>query len=512
MLLNYTTGDILLSTNSSLMPIKTTGNVGQNQYFSGAKSVEGENSIEDKIFFSNPFFSTNSNNFIIPFSGVIRPISLNNATPSEILVVEIDPNSIWDVISPRDSNNKPIDTYYQNIGLGDTGEIYLVNYFGLAISRSRFNVIDSNFILKDDFSRFNGFKTAKNEGYKLGEEKNYLEQDVYGVYVYLGLQPLTNDLRDSFLLKRLNFDLPWILVVEINQNEVLIPINRIQEQLNTSLLLVFILMIVIGIIVTILSIFIANTFSKPIIKLSRQSKGIAKGDLTIDIEKSTKKNEIGELQNSFVIMMNFLRTAIQSIYGVVNTLSRSARDMAASSEEVNASSEEMSSVSQNISKGAQKQLEFLNNSLKQMEEIEKEFAEKIGGIKLASEIINSISRKVNMLALNASIEAARVGEYGIGFAVVAENIRGLAEEAKESVDKVNNIVTDMTTSLSKGMSLLIKSLKNVNKVAEETALGSEEASAATEEQSTIMQELSVSAQELEKISMDLEEIVKKFTL
>ncbi len=64
-------------------------------------------------------------------------------------------------------------------------------------------------------------------------------------------------------------------------------------------------------------------------------------------------------------------------------------------------------------------------------------------IQTATEIIAGISGQTNLLALNASIEAARAGEHGRGFSVVAEEIRILADQSKESTEQINRIVNDL---------------------------------------------------------------------
>ncbi len=88
--------------------------------------------------------------------------------------------------------------------------------------------------------------------------------------------------------------------------------------------------------------------------------------------------------------------------------------------------------------------------------------------------INKISEQTNMLALNASIEAARAGEHGRGFSVVAEGVSRLAEESKETLDKINSVILEMQSKFNiweeastvqiQDMDRIVQSLERLNHV------------------------------------------------
>lgn len=107
-------------------------------------------------------------------------------------------------------------------------------------------------------------------------------------------------------------------------------------------------------------------------------------------------------------------------------------------------------------------------------------------------IIQDISSQTNLLGLNASIEAARAGENGRGFSVVAEEIRKLSTTSKESIDKIDDIIKKISSSVE----VIDKNIASANDI-------SQNQSAALEEISASIQELNSTAQILKNLALEL---------
>lgn len=116
----------------------------------------------------------------------------------------------------------------------------------------------------------------------------------------------------------------------------------------------------------------------------------------------------------------------------------------------------------------------VKNSTTQTQQVTDKLLQESGEIGKTLDIINEIAESINLLALNASIEAARAGEAGRGFAVVAQEVGHLAESTKESLQKVNTVVTrvqDGTSNVSKYMNQNVEQLLKQNEVIVETVEG-----------------------------------------
>lgn len=286
----------------------------------------------------------------------------------------------------------------------------------------------------------------------------------------------------------------WILASLMSEEELTAGARKV---ILLVIIVSIIMLIITGIIVTI----ITKRITNPIIKASQYLAVIAKGDFSNEIDSKylARKDEIGTITNGINDMKNSLKnlvnsiksessaieSEVESVISNVNVLNRSLEDisatteeLAASMEETAASSEEMSATSQEIERAVQsiaersqegaisageiskraentrenvneaqsKAAKILDNTKEQLKQAIKE-SKVVEEINILSESIMKITEQTNLLALNAAIEAARAGEAGKGFSVVADEIRKLAEQSKDTVLKIQDVTAKVTGSV-----------------------------------------------------------------
>ena len=273
------------------------------------------------------------------------------------------------------------------------------------------------------------------------------------------------------------------------------------------------------------------------------AKLVAKGDLTIDLKQRCEKDELMQALKDMVRSISTVVAEVQNAAANVlissqemadttGGLSQSASEQASAAEEISSSMDEMAA---NIAQNTDNAIQTERIALKAASDIEtssevvrqttlsmRNIVEKVG-------FINEMATKIDMLAVNAAIEAARAGQHGKGFAVVAAEIRKLAERSRSSaveIETVSKSSIEIAGRSAEMFAELVPSIQKTSRLVQEiTAASSEQNSGtkqinnavqqlnqATQANASASEELSTSSEELAGLAERLKQTIAFFKL
>ncbi len=329
----------------------------------------------------------------------------------------------------------------------------------------------------------------------------------------------------------------WTLVMRVGRDEVYQP-------LRSKLWISAITVSIGGLFVTGILFWLANSIARRIALAAKVAEEIAQGDLTGKID-AVGGDEAGQLLLSITKMTGNLNALIGQVKqssilltstatkisanaktqeSAVNEFGASTTEIAAAVKEITATSQELSKTMNSVTESASETatladagregLEGMESAMSTLSEANSSISSKLAVIseraKNINRVVTTISKvadQTNLLSLNAAIEAEKAGEYGLGFSVVAREVRRLADQTAVATLDIDQMVKEMQSSVSAGVMEMDKFTEHMRQGSEtvhniSTQLGSiiEHVQELTEQFETVRQGMNTQASGAQQIN------------
>ena len=378
---------------------------------------------------------------------------------------------------------------YEKAGLGKTGKANLLCAEGCMKNDSRFMDEMDDQVVESSGTTITvvNVKSKSTDAIAEGKTGSWIIEDYRGISVLSSYAPINM------------FGERWGMVVEIDESEVLDGVHEIRNVILGISIVIFIVLLLISIYLV-----QALVISK-LATLQSAAYDLAKGegDLTqrIDVPKGDEIYEVAENINDFI---EKVRTTVSEAKrsssentGIANTLSDASLVIRGKTEEearivaeVSTQGTELQNILKisieqakitkedidsagTVLKGANEQIIHLANEVqtRAREEVElaarlEQLSSDVTQVKEVLTVISDIADQTNLLALNAAIEAARAGEHGRGFAVVADEVRKLAERTQRSLAEINASIGVIVQSVIDASEHISVNAKEIEKLSE----------------------------------------------
>ncbi|WP_256385181.1 methyl-accepting chemotaxis protein [Photobacterium toruni] len=277
--------------------------------------------------------------------------------------------------------------------------------------------------------------------------------------------------------------------------------KKISDKISETFYISMICFSLLALLLIVINIFINRQIINPLMMISKLSEEISKGNLTYEFDRNNIANdEFGKLADISLTMKDNILNLITEIKTLVTQLNSSIDDVssvvqqssvgmqdqqnqvtliATAMEQMRitvaevANNTENSSLSANdINNNVKQNIDDISSTISQIEqasveirkagEIVSQLEKESININMVVDVIRDIAGQTNLLALNAAIEAARAGEQGRGFAVVADEVRTLAGRTQDSTGEIISIIEKLQLSVNSAKAITYKSEELIN--------------------------------------------------